>query len=119
MPNIKLKSKQYLFKNKLNKRRKSKRELIKESFNMMLLGLFLLLINYFIPKKFEIFNSFNKNLIEIFGNLMAIFSNLLGIFLVLLICFSLLTSMFLILGSINRLVKVLLPRSKNIRFREY
>ena len=40
MPNIKNKSKQYLFKNKLNIRPKSKRELIKESFLMMISGLF-------------------------------------------------------------------------------
>ena len=117
MPNIKRKSRQYLFKNKLNKRGKSKRDLIMESSFMMLVGLFLLLINYFIPMKIELFNSFNNNVIGTINNLLEIFSYLLEILIVLLICFTFLISLFLIAGSINRIVKLLLPRSRNIRFR--
>ena len=74
MPNIKRKSRQYLFKNKLYKRGKSKRDLIKESSFMMIVGLFLLLINYFIPQKIELFNSFKNNVIGTFNNLLEIFS---------------------------------------------
>ena len=77
MPNIKRKSRQYLFKNKLNKRGKTSRELIKESFFMMLMGLFLLLINFLIPQKIELFNSFKNNVIGTFDNLLEIFSYLL------------------------------------------
>ena len=109
MPNIKRKSRQYLFKNKLYKRGKSKRDLIKESSFMMIVGLFLLLINYFIPQKIELFNSFKNNVIETFNNLLEIFSYLLEIFIVFLICFTFLISLFLIAVSINRLVKLLLP----------
>ena len=69
MTNIKRKSRQYLFKNKLNKRGKSKIELIKESFFMMIIGLFLLLVNYLIPKKIELFNSFKKNVTGIVNKL--------------------------------------------------
>ena len=116
MPNIKRKSKQYLFKNKLNKRGK-KRELIKESLLMMLLGLFLLLIINLIPQKIELFNSFKNNVKETLNNLGEILFYSLEILIVLLICFTLLISIFLIAGSINRIVKVLVPRSKNIRFR--
>ena len=117
MPIIKNKSRQYLFKNKLNIRRKSKRELIKESFFMMFSGLFLLLINYFIPKKLELFNSLKKNIFDIFNNVLEILFYSLEILFVLLISFTILLSIFLIVGSINRFIKVLLPKSRKIIIR--
>jgi len=117
MPNIKRKSRQYLFKNKFYKRGKSKRDLIKESSFMMIVGLFLLLINYFFTKKIELFNSFKNNVIGTLNNLMEIFSYLSEILIVLLICFTFLVSLFLIAGSINRILKLLLPRSRKIWFR--
>ena len=117
MPNIKRKSRQYLFKNKLNKRGKSRRDLIKESFFMMIFGLFLLLINYLIPQKMELFNSFKNNIINIINNLLEILSYTLEILIVILICFTLLVALFLIAGSINRIVKLLLSRSRKIRLR--
>ena len=117
MPNIKRKSRQYLFKNKLNKRVKSKRELISESFFMMILGLFLLLINYLIPQKIKFFISFKNNIIDSFNNLLEIFSYTLEILIVILICLSLLISIILIVGSINRIIKLILSRSRKARFR--
>ena len=117
MPNINRKSRQYLFKNKLDRRGKTRRELIKESFFMMLVGLFLLLINYLIPQKIELFNSFKNNVINTINNILEILSYSLEILIVLLICFTFLISLFLIAGSINRIVKLLLPRSRKIRFR--
>ena len=119
MSKIKNKSKQYLFKNKLNYRRKSKRELISESIFMMISGLSLLLINYFIPRKLELFNSFNKNILDTINNILQILSYSFEILIVLLICLSLLISIFFIIGSINRLIKVFLRRSKKIRLRWY
>ena len=117
MPNINRKSRQYLFKNKLDRRGKSRRELIKESFFMMIVGLFLLLINYLIPQKIELFNSFKNNVKDTFNNLLEILSYSLDILIVLLICFTFIISLFLIAGSINRIFKLLLPRSRKIRFR--
>ena len=117
MPNIKRNSRQYLFKNKFNKRGKSRIELIKESLLMMIFGLFLLLVNYLIPQKMELFNSFKNNVMETLKNLVEILSYSLEILIVILICFTLLTSIFLIAGSLNRIVKLILPRSKSIRFR--
>ena len=117
MPKIKNKSKQYLFKNKINKRPKSKRELLKESFVMMIFGLFLLSINYLIPQKMALFNSFKMNLINIFSSILDILINSFEIFITLLICFILLISIFLIAGSISRILKVILTRSKKVRFR--
>ncbi len=117
MPKIKNRSKQYLFKNKLNKRLKSKGELLKESFFMMIFGLFLLLINFLIPQKVELFSSFKKNIFATFNNLMEVLSYFIEIFFVILICFIFLISIFLIVGSINRIIKVILPRSRKIRLR--
>ena len=117
MPNIKKKSRQFLFKNKLNKRGKSRRELIKESFFMMIVGLFLLLINYLIPQKNELFNSVKNNAIDTLNNLLEIVSYSLEIVIVLLICFTLLISIFLIAGSINRLIKLFFSRSRKNRLR--
>ena len=117
MPRIKYKSRQYLFKNKLNIKRKSKIELMKESSLMMIFGLFLLLINYFIPQKIELFNSFKNNIFDILRNLLEISLYSLEIFIVLLISFSILLSLFLIAGSINRILKVVLPKSRKIGIR--
>ena len=117
MPKIKNKSKQYLFKNKLSKRYKSKRELIKESFLMMISGLFLLLINYLIPQKIELFYSFNKNMFNIIRNLFEIISSSFEVLIVLIISSTLIVSIILIAGSISRIIKVILPKSKKFRFR--
>ena len=117
MPDIKRKSRKYLFKNKPYKKGKSRRELIKESFFMMIIGLFLLLINLLIPQKIKLFNAFKNNVISTINNLLEILSNSLEILIVVLICFTFLTSLFLIAGSINRIVKLLLPRSRKFRFR--
>jgi len=117
MPRIKNKSRQYLFKNKLNIRRKSKKELIKESFLMMIFGLFILLINYFIPQKKLLFNSFQKNILDIISNVLEILFYSLEILIVLFICFTLLLSVFLIAGSINRLIKIILYKSRKISIR--
>tara|TARA_Y100000589_G_C26626569_1_gene416323 strand:- start:163 stop:516 length:354 start_codon:yes stop_codon:yes gene_type:complete len=117
MPRLRYKSKQFLFKNKLNIRRKSKKKLLKESFLMMILGFFLLLINYLIPRKMILIKSFNQNVFEILKNLMEICSYFFEILIVVLIFFSLLISIFLIFGSFNRILKVFSKRSQKIRVR--
>ena len=117
MPMIKNKSKQYLFKNKLKIRRKSKRELLKESFLMMIFGLFLLLLNYFIPQKMELFYSFKNNIFDIVTNLFEVLLYSLEILIVLLITFSTILSLVLFVGSINRIIRIILPKSRKITFR--
>ena len=111
------KSNQYLFKNKLNSRFKSKRELIKESFFMMIIGFCLLLVNYFIPEKLILFNSFKKNTFNIIENIFEIIYYSIDIIIVLFICFTLLMSIILIIGSINRITKVFKRKSRKIRIR--
>ena len=117
MPNIKRKSRQYLFKNKLNKRGKSKSELIKESFFMMVVGLFLLLITYLIPQKMELFNSFKNNIFNILSNVFEILIYSLEILMVLLISFTILLSLVLIAGSIIRIIKIAMYKSRKISIR--
>ena len=117
MQTIKRKSRQYLFKNKLNKRGKSRREIIKESFFMMIVGLFLLLINYLIPQKMELFNSFKNNVINTLHNLLEIFFYSFEIIIVLIICFTFLISLFLIALSFNSIVKLILPKPRKIKQR--
>ena len=114
MPMIKNKSRQYLFKNKLNIRRKSKRTLMKESFLMLIIGLFLMLLIYFIPQKAQLFNSLKSNIVEIVKNLIEIFFYSLEILIILLISFTILLSLFLILGGINRFIKILMFKSRKI-----
>ena len=114
---IKNRSKQYLFKNKLNIRRKSKKELIMESLIMMIFAFFLLFINYLIPQKTELIKSFKNNIFNIFSNLLEVLFYSFEILIVLLICFSLLLTLFLIIGSINRIFKVFLYKTRKIRYR--
>ena len=118
MPRIKNKSRQYLFKNKLNIRRKSKKQLIKESFLMMLFGLFLILLNLFIPEKMVLFNSFKKNIFDILNNILEIILLSKDILIVLFISFTILLSLFLLVGSVNRLIKVTFSRSRNMYIRK-
>ena len=117
MQMINNKSNQYLFKNKLNSRFKSKRELIKESFFMMIIGFCLLLVNYFIPEKLLLFNSFKKNIFNITENIFQIIYYSIDIIIVLFICFTLLMSIILIIGSINRITKIFKRKSRKIRIR--
>ena len=117
MPRTKNKKRQYLFKNKLNRRRKSKRELINESCFMMLFGLILLLINYFIPRKLEFFNAFKNNILDIFNNLLQILFSSLELLIVLFISCTVLLSLFLIAGSITRMIKVIITKSRKISTR--
>ena len=114
---VKIKSNQYLFKKKINIRRKSKKELVKESFFMMIFGLFLLLVNYYVPQKMELFNSFRKNIFDIYNNLFEIILKSFEIIVVLLICFTLIISIVLIIGSIFRIVKIFQGKPSKIRFR--
>ena len=95
MPRIKNKSRQFLFKNKLNIKRKSKTELIKESFLMLGSAFLLLILIYIIPQKMELFSSFKKNIFDIFSNILEILSFSLELLIVLLISFTILLSLFL------------------------
>jgi len=51
IPNLNFKSDKYIFKKKLNLRRKSKRRLFTESLFLFILSVLLVYLNYLIPNK--------------------------------------------------------------------
>ena len=114
IPNFNVKSDKYIFKKKLNLRRKSKKRLFTESFFLFILSVLLVYINYLIPNK----NLLLKNLPSTFNKsfllLIDLFSYLYEIFLVIFIFVSSFTALILMIGSFNRLFKVSKRRSKKI-----
>jgi len=117
IPNLNIKSDKYIFKKKLNLRRKSKRRLFNESFFLFILSVLLVYVNYLIPNK----NLLLKNLPSTFNKsfllLIELFSYLYEIFLVIFIFASLFTSLILIIGSFYRLFRITKRKSKQIIYK--
>ena len=117
IPNLNIKSDKYIFKKKLNLRRKSKRRLFTESFFLFILSVLLVYINYLIPNK----NLLLKNLPSTFNKsfllLIDLFSNIYEIFLVIFIIFSSFTALILMIGSIYRLFRLSKRKSKQINYK--
>ena len=117
IPNLNMNSDKYIFKKKLNLKRKSKRRLITESFFFFILSFLLIFINYLIPNK----NLLLKNLPSTFNKsfllLIDLFSYLYEIFLVIFIFVSSFTALILMIGSFNRLFKVSKRKSKQIVYK--
>ena len=117
IPNLNIKTDKYIFKKKLNLRRKSKRRLFTESFFLFFLSVLLVYINYLIPNK----NLLLKNLPSTFNKsfllLIDLFSYLYEIFLVIFIFVSSFTALILMIGSLNRLFKVSKRKSKQIVYK--
>ena len=117
IPNLNIKPDKYIFKNKLNLRRKSKRRLFTESFFLFIFSFFLVYIIYLIPdKNFLIQNlpsTFNKS----FLLLIELFSYLYEIFMVIFIFASSFTAMILMIGSFYRLFRVSKRKSKQINYK--
>ena len=116
IPKFNYKSKQYLFKNKLNLRIKSKAKLLKESILMIIGSLSIFFINIFIPEKKELFNSFFINLNLVYTNFLEIIFYISKILIVLFIVVSILLSTILIIGGFLRLYKLMKRRNKNINY---
>jgi len=117
IPNLNIKSDKYIFKKKLNLRRKSKRRLFTESFFLFILSAFLVYINYLIPNKNMLLQNLPSTLNKSFLLLIDLFSYLYAIFLVIFIFVSSLTALILIVGSLNRLFKVSKRKSKQIVYK--
>ena len=117
IPNLNIKSDKYIFKKKLNLRRKSKRRLFTESFFLFILSVLLVYINYLIPNK----NLLLKNLPSTFNKsfllLIDLFSYLYEIFLVIFIFASSFTALILMIGSFYRLFRVSKRKSKQISYK--
>ena len=117
IPNLNMNSNKYIFKKKLNLKRKSKRRLCIESALMFILSLLLVYINYLIPNKNlllqNIPNTLNKSFVLIFD----LFLNLLDIFLVVFIFISSVLSLILLIGSLYRISRVVKRKTRNISYK--
>ena len=117
IPNLNIKTDKYIFKKKLNLRRKSKRRLFTESFFLFILSVLLVYINYLIPNKNLLLQNipakFNKSLVLIID----LFSNIYDIFLVIFIFISSCTALILMIGSFYRLFRVSQRKSKQIIYK--
>ena len=117
IPNLNIKSDKYIFKKKLNLRRKSKRRLFTESFFLFILSLLLVYINYLIPNKKLLLQNLPSTFNKSFILLIELFSYIYQIFLVIFIFVSLFTAFILMVGSFNRLFKVSKRKSKQIVYK--
>ncbi len=117
IPNLNIKSDKYIFKKKLNLRRKSKRRLFNESFFLFILSVLLVYINYLIPNKNLLLQRLPTTFNKSFLILNDLFSYLYEIFLVIYIFVSSFAALILIVGSLNRLFKVFKRKSKQIVYK--
>ena len=106
IPNLNIKSEKYIFKKKLNLRRKSKKRLFTESFFLFIFSALLVYINYLIPNKNLLLQNLPSTFNKSFLLLMDLFSYLYEIFLVLFIFASSFTALILIIGSFYRLFRI-------------
>ena len=117
IPNLNIKSDKYIFKKKLNLRRKSKRRLFTEAFILFSLSVLLVYINYLIPNKNLLLQNLPSTFDKSFLLLMDLFSNLYEIFLVIFIFSSYFTALILMIGSFYRLFRVSKRKSKKIIYK--
>ena len=117
IPNLNIKSDKYIFKKKLNLRRKSKRRLFTEAFILFILSVFLVFINYLIPNKNLLIQNLPKTLNKSFVLIIDLFSYLYEIFLVIFIFISSFTALVLMIGSFYRLFRVYKRKSKQIIYK--
>jgi len=117
IPNFNIKSDKYIFKKKLNLRRKSKRRLFTESVFLFILSVLLVYINYLIPNKNLLVQNLPSTFNKSFLLLIDLFSYLYEIFLVIFIFLSSITALILMIGSFNRIFRVSRRKSKQIVYK--
>ena len=117
IPNLNIKSDKYIFKKKLNLRRKSKRRQFTESLFLFILSVLLVYINYLIPNKNLLLQNLPSTFNKSFLLLIDLFSYLNEIFLVIFIFASSFTALILMIGSFYRLFRVSKRKSKQIIYK--
>ena len=117
IPNLNIKPDKYIFKKKLNLRRKSKRILFAESFFLFIFSALLVYINYLIPNKNLLLQNLPSTFNKSFLLLNDLFSYLYEIFLVIFIFVSSFTALILMLGSFYRLFRISKRKSKQIIYK--
>ena len=117
IPNLNIKSDKYIFKKKLNLRRKSKKRLFTESFFLFIFSVLLVYINYLIPNKKLLLQNLPTTINKSFSIFIDLVSYLYEIFLVIFIFTSSFTALILIIGSFYRLFKISRRKSKQIIYK--
>ena len=117
IPNLNINSDKYIFKKKLNLRRKSKKRLFTEAFFLFISSFLLVYINYLIPNKNLLLENLPTTINKSFLLLIDLFSYLFEIFLVIFIFASLFTALILIIGSFYRLIRISKRKSKKIIYK--
>ena len=117
IPNLNSKSDKYIFKKKLNLRRKSKKRLFIEAFFLFILSVLIFYINFLIPNKNLLLQNLPSTINKSFLLLIDLFSYFYEIFLVIFIFVSSITAMVLMIGSIYRLLRVTKRNSKQILYK--
>ena len=117
IPNLNIKSDKYIFKKKLNLRRKSKKRLFTESFFLFILSVLLVYINYLIPNKNLLLQNLPSTFNKSFLLLIDLFSYFYEILLVIFIFASSFTALILMIGSFYRLFRVYKRKSKLISYK--
>ena len=117
IPNLNNKSDKYIFKKKLNLRRKSKKRLFTESFFLFIFSVVLVYINYLIPNKKLLLQNLPTTINKSFLLFIDFFSYLYEIFLVIFIFASSFTALIFMVGSFYRLFKVSKKKSKQISYK--
>ena len=117
IPNLNIKSDKYIFKKKLNLRRKSKRRVFTEAFFLFILSVLLFFINYLIPNKNLLLQNLPLTFNKSFLLIIDLFSYLYEIFLVIFIFVSSFTALILMIGSFYRLFRISKRKSKKIIYK--
>ena len=117
IPNLNIKTDKYIFKKKLNLRRKSKRRLFTESFFLLILSVLLVYLNYLIPNKNLLLQNLPTTINKSFLLIINLLSYLYEIFLVIFIFVSSFTALILMVGSMYRLFKISKRKSKQTMYK--
>ena len=117
IPNLNIKSDKYIFKKKLNLRRKSKKRLFTESFFLFIFGVLLVYINYLIPNKKLLLQNIPTTINKSFLLVIDLFSYLYEILLAIFIFASSFIALILMIGSFYRLFRVSKIKSKQISYK--
>ena len=117
IPNLNIRNDKYIFKKKLNLRRKSKKRLFTESLILFIFSVLLVYINYLIPNKNSLLQNLPSTFNKSFLLLIELFSYLYEIFLVIFIFASSFTSLIFMVGSFYRLLRISKRKSKQISYK--
>ena len=112
IPNLNIKTDKYIFKKKLNLRRKSKKRLFIESFFLFILSVLLLYINFLIPNKNLLLQNLPSTINKSYLLLIDLFSYFYEILLVVFIFISSISALILMIGSFYRLFRITKRKSK-------